>query len=59
MTWTQPQCGPCFEEANGRPAPHRMRDPASEVCCTCGATTCEGIYTRVDPATVPFPREDP
>jgi len=60
MTWTQPLCVPCWSIRN----PERIVDQAkfqqgdTERCCDCGEQTWSGIYTRIDPNTVPFPREE-
>lgn len=63
MTWTQPLCDACWETARPGHAPTRVFDdtmtaPISETCCRCGQPT-EGIYVRIDPSTVPYPREEP
>lgn len=58
MSWTQPICAACYaKRAPGR-APVRVSEDYAdaEVCCDCGQETHEGIYLRVDPATVKFPR---
>lgn len=60
MTWTQPLCDACFEQRySGDVARIRadMRDV--ERCCYCGGPSVSGIYLRLDPATVPYPREEP
>jgi len=33
-------------------------DADPEVCCACGTLTVEGVFVRVDPTKVPFPREE-
>lgn len=57
--WTQPLCDICWIDREG---PGRLpvrfhlahiRD--AERCCTCGQMTRSGIFTRIDPASVPFP----
>lgn len=54
-SFTQPCCGACFLDfAPGR-RPTRVLGAESERCCHCGMHTDEGIYIRVDPATVPYP----
>lgn len=67
MTLTQPLCLPCWrtdwpDGGMSRDPPHAISAPM-EHCCLCDRPTNHGIYVRVDPATVPFPRipteEDP
>lgn len=70
LSWTQPQCEACWVEANAewigegvltslrvpvmlRPDPDEAR---VEQCAWCGCATFVGIYVRVDPTTVPYPR---
>jgi len=38
--------------------PHMLKDPVIEQCAWCGHFTIVGIYTRVDPATVPYPTKE-
>jgi hypothetical protein len=35
-----------------------VREAELEICSYCGAPTIVGIYTRADPATVAYPREE-
>ena len=63
MSFTQAICGCCWQAyALGRDGeitqPCVTRHPAKEICCTCGGNAAEGIYIRVDPAQVLFPREE-
>jgi hypothetical protein len=61
MTWTQPVCENRFfelyPEKNGYSIV-RVKLPKEEwePCCFCRTPT--NIYVRLDPATVPFPREE-
>lgn len=58
MSFTQPLCDDCWDEENAsRPSP-RMGMGETEQCCMCGEETRSGIYTRVDPKTVPYPRRE-
>jgi len=59
MTWTQPVCGPCWIVRSGGQVPTRLKIAELERCCRCGNETRSGIYIRVDPASVPYPRTDP
>lgn len=60
MTWTQPVCENRFQELNpGRsPVIYKLQIPESEwePCCFCKEPT--NIYVRLDPKTVPYPREE-
>jgi hypothetical protein len=58
MSWTQPICGECWERENPGRKPVRVIDGDTERCCHCGTLTTNGIYTRVDPTTVAFPRDE-
>ena len=59
MTWTQPVCLDRFYMLYGMREAHALNIPESEwePCCFCRRPT--NIYTRLDPATVPYPREEP
>jgi hypothetical protein len=57
MTWTQPHCAGCFEHEYPGRRPARVTGADVETCCRCGKTNRDGIYARVDPSTVPFPKE--
>lgn len=56
MSWTQPICRICFGDRKPGRVPVRVLYTDPEKCCDCGTTTDEGIYIRVDPATVAYPR---
>lgn len=63
MTWTQPVCENKFRELYPGREPHRIKAEVLEEegieldrCCFCGEPTT--IYVRLDPTTVPFPREE-
>lgn len=58
MSWTQPVCEQCWFLVNITKEPVRMKEADPERCCKCGVETNSGIYIRVDPKTVPFPRDD-
>lgn len=60
--WSQPMCGCCWQAyalgkfGDARHLATVLRSPPPEVCCTCGGKAEQGIYIRVDPDLVPFPR---
>lgn len=57
--WTQATCERCWVERQGFRQPTRVRDEfhtGAEPCAFCGRPTWVGIYTRADPAKVPYPR---
>jgi hypothetical protein len=58
MTWTQPVCENRFRELYPDKVPHRIWVESTEwePCCYCKTPT--NIYVRLDPSTVPFPREE-
>lgn len=58
MTWTQPVCENRFRELYPDREPARLKVPYEdfEPCCFCRTPT--NIYVRLDPKTVPFPREE-
>jgi hypothetical protein len=58
MTWTQPVCLNRFYELYPDREPGRLMIPKEEwePCCFCRTPT--NIYVRLDPSTVPFPREE-
>ena len=58
MSWTQPICAACWTERNPDREPVRIKHATDETCCHCGAWTRDGIFVRVDPTTVRFPRRD-
>lgn len=57
MVWTQPVCENKFKELNPGRIPLRINLSGEEPdrCCFCGQPT--DIYIRIDPRTVPHPRE--
>ncbi len=68
MTWAQPLCDECWTKAINPPTRVRWPDsvPSPRLrerflgmhCCMCGVRTSSGIFVQLDPATVPFPREN-
>lgn len=54
--WTQPICRQCYNEIHPGRIPVAMVDAEEEKCCVCGKPTIAGIYYRVDPTTVAFPK---
>lgn len=56
-SWTQATCENCWEQRNpGRGAiAMTAQYRETEKCCYCGVSTRSGIYTRVDPTSVPYP----
>jgi hypothetical protein len=54
-SWTQPCCMGCFDRLRPAAEPVRLKAALVEVCCYCGHDTAEGIYVRVNPATVRWP----
>lgn len=58
MTWTQPVCLEHFMELHPGRMPTRVKLPPEDwdPCCFCRRPT--NIYVRLDPKTVPFPREE-
>jgi hypothetical protein len=54
--FTQALCLPCWFEREGDRGPSAVREAPAEQCALCGRLTDEGIYIRIDPGTVPFPR---
>jgi hypothetical protein len=57
MTWTQALCDHCWVLREGEKPPHRLQPPDVERCALCGQDTTSGIYARLDPAKVPYPRK--
>lgn len=51
--WNHAVCDECWEAAAEPPV--RLARPRIEFCGWCARRTESGIYTRVDPAEVPFP----
>lgn len=60
MSWTQPVCLGCYRKRFQREPVAAFKPEFAEIetCCLCGHVTKEGIYARIDPQTVPFPRKD-
>lgn len=53
--YSQPICSACWKlRFPDRHYTTILGSPVKE-CCTCGKSTVEGIYIRIDPETVPFP----
>ena len=55
LSWTQPICAECFENANPGRTPICVVNAGTDKCCLCGAETTAGIFIRRDPTTVTFP----
>lgn len=56
LSWTQPVCNDCWDEDHpDRPSPGLEAGDA-ESCCKCDYLTRSGIYVRIDPTSVPYPR---
>ena len=58
MTFTQPVCEDRFQQMYPGREPHRLilqDGEKPEPCCYCQRPTT--IYVRIDPTTVPYPRE--
>ena len=73
LSFTQAQCEACWIERNSewesrgiedvllsirRPVVLVSEESRIEQCAFCGRPTIVGIYVRVDPATVAYPRFD-
>jgi hypothetical protein len=54
----QPMCIPCWHADNPESAPYKREHPDLETCAWCGRYTTSGIYVRVDPATVSYPKSE-
>jgi len=60
MNWNQPICGNCWNARNpGRVPVQGWFDGIEERCAYCGHPTTAAIFVRDDPATVPYPAEEP
>jgi hypothetical protein len=57
MGWTQAICNKCWVQRHPGLEPYRMATEHTdeEICAYCGTSTRSGIYTRDDPAKVPYP----
>ena len=60
LSWTHGICDFCWEKRFPDKEPHRMSPELREVerCCDCGNSTVSGVYVRLNPITVRFPREE-
>jgi len=57
MNWTQPICLTCWGVRNPGRVPIGLTGRAiPETCCDCGKDTREGVYIRLDPRSVAYPR---
>lgn len=57
MGWTQPLCRGCWDKQHPDRVPVVLNTLDEEVCCMCGALQRDGIYVRVNPASVPYPSD--
>ena len=73
LSWTQAQCEACWIDTEGEwedvgddtsvltgcrmPTVMIASERQVEQCAWCGNPTIMGIYKRVDPTTVPYPKE--
>jgi hypothetical protein len=68
LSWNQPTCEACWIDKHSHwnddtgmletiDRPVMVREADIEQCSYCGNLTIMGIYTRADPATVPYPKE--
>lgn len=59
MTWTQNICETCWNIKNKPRTPVRMfTSNRITQCAFCGSHNTDGIYTMVDPDTVPYPAKN-
>lgn len=58
MNWTQAICGACYGVRFPGRGAVALKEGMEEKCCDCGAPTKDGIYFRVDPRTVKFPKQE-
>jgi hypothetical protein len=58
MSWTQAVCDGCWSRLEVGPPRNLIREEYrdDETCCLCGQATRSGLYARLDPAKVPYPR---
>lgn len=61
--FSQPICGACWQAyslgARGEiTVPVKLREPDIATCCLCNSENRDGIFIRVHPDKVPFPRDD-
>lgn len=57
LSWTNPFCDACYTNLRLGREPIRLLKPQSEKCCMCYRPTTSGIYVRIDPYKVKFPRQ--
>jgi hypothetical protein len=55
-SWSQPVCDDDWFKREPTRTPVRIVTRPTERCAFCGQITHSGIYVRIDPSTVPFPR---
>ena len=60
LSWTQAFCRKDWEKLRPGVEPHVISEGLREVekCCACGKLTDDGIYYRVDPKLVNYPRRE-
>jgi len=67
MNWSQPICERDWiakhtvvqdDERVAIKRPVRLTDPVVELCAFCGELTIFGVYIRVNPLDVPYPKSD-
>ena len=58
-SWNQPICDVCWVQREGDRVATRLTIPDEETCAICGRQTMSGIYQRINPEEVPFPRMEP
>jgi hypothetical protein len=52
----QPLCPSCWRIREGTREPPRPDGAQPEICSQCGRLTTSGIYLRIDPDSVRYPR---
>jgi hypothetical protein len=57
-TWTSPVCDLCWIQRYAERDPIKIKEQfrSHEVCVFCGDVHRSGIYERIDPRTVPYPK---